>query len=123
MIKIKKEKIITFIKKGKDKVVNTTKKEFNKISNNINFLNKCNKFIVIDELTGLKIDSFLAFKENNYLYLKKTHYESIKDKLIKDNIIMKKENCEMYKIKSIIIKEEYCDLECSVIEIEKITIF
>ena len=71
MIKIKKEKIITFIKKGKDKVVNTTKKEFNKISNNINFLNKCNKFIVIDELTGMKTDSFLAFKENNYLYLKK----------------------------------------------------
>ena len=123
MIKIKKEKIITFIKKGKDKVVNTTKKEFNKISNNINFLNKCNRFIVIDELTGMKTDSFLAFKENNYLYLKKTHYESIKDKLIKDNIIMKKANCEMFKIANIKNKEEICNIECRVIEIEKITIF
>lgn len=122
-MKIKKEKIVSFVKKGKEKVVTTTKKELKKLSNNMCFFNRCNKYIIIDEKTGMKIDSILAIKDNNYLYLKQSHYESIKDKLIKDNIIMKKENCEMYKIKSIIINEEYCDLECSVIEIEKITIF
>ena len=122
-MKIKKEKIVSFVKKGKEKVVTTTKKELKKLSNNMCFFNRCNKYIIIDEKTGMKIDSILAIKDNNYLYLKQSHYESIKDKLIKDNIIMKKENCEMYKIKSIIINEEYWEWACSVIEIEKITIF
>ena len=89
------------INKGKlfaASLANGVKKSYNKAKENLSYLKNSYVFIIIDGKKGNKIDSVNAILDNEYAFIKENDYLSLKTQIIKGNVLMNKQTCELFEI-------------------------
>ena len=117
------------IKEKKDKLLD----KYSGLSTNVAYYKKAKQFVLIDGTTSMKIKSFLAIKKENKLYIKTKTFEELKKHITINNMVMNKENCELFEIVCVNKKQPVTyeitnskkpeTLSCYFIELKKITNF
>lgn len=119
------------VKKISSNLACCAKKTIDNTMQNVVFLKESSTFIIIDGKNGNKLECINAIFENDYIFVKENDFYSNKSNVIKGNVFMKKQSCEMYEILHInknqthnfILKnknKEYV-VKCKKIEVRKIT--
>lgn len=125
------KKVIDNTKKVSNYVVEKTKKAIYTTMYNISYLTKVETFYIIDGKNGNKIDTIDAFFMQDYVYISEKEFEKRKENVLKGNVLMIKETCEMYEITNVCKgqnftykikkgKKEY-EVLCKKIEVKRIT--
>lgn len=89
------------------KAIDGAKKSFDKLSKNVKYYQKSDVFYIVDGNKGEKITNINGILTNDVVFIKKDNFLSNEQALIKGNVLIKKNTCEMFEILAVDNKKTY----------------